>query len=286
MSQRPRTGIPVVDRIRRAAEGPLDAVDSVGDQFSFYGRTLGSIPLSAKRYRGEIRRHLASVAFGSGGLALVGGTALIVAFLSAAAGFTVILVGYNQLANVGVDALTGFVSAFVNTRLVAPIIAGIALVATVGAGFTAEIGAMRISEELDALEVMAVPPIPYMITTRIIAAMIAVTPLYAVALFASYGLARLGTILFYGQSVGTYDHYFSTFLIPSDILSSFLEVLAMSVLVTLIHCYYGFHAGGGPAGVGLAVGRAVRLSFVVVMLVALLLSLVLYGHSDSLRISR
>lgn len=276
----------LADRARGFAALPGHALDRMGDQFAFYGRSLGSIPLAVTRWRREVFRHLASVSLGSGALALVGGTAVVVGFLSGAVGTVVALIGYNQLTNVGVDALTGFVSAYVNTRLTAPIVAGIALVTTVGAGFTAEIGAMRVNEELDALEAMAVKPIPYMISSRVVAAVLAVTPLYAVSLFTSYGLARLATVLLYGQSVGTYDHYFGAFLQPSDILGSFLQVLVMSVLVTLIHCYYGYRAEGGPAGVGVAVGRAVRLSFIVVLFVALVMSVMLYGNSDSLRIAR
>jgi phospholipid/cholesterol/gamma-HCH transport system permease protein len=102
----------------------------------------------------------------------------------------------------------------------------------------------------------------------------------------SYGLTRLTVVLFYGQSAGSYDHYFATFLVPQDILNSFLEVLAMSVVVMSVHCYYGFKASGGPAGVGAAVGRAVRLSLIGVMFVAFAVSLVLYGNSNTLHISR
>src|SRR5258708_32187021 len=117
---------------------------------------------------------------------------------------------------------------------------------------------MRINEEVDALEGMGVTRLPYLVTTRIIAGAVAVIPLYALGLVSSYVGSRLVTVYFEGQSAGTYDHYFGLFLSPVDVLWSFLKVLIFSVVVILIHCYYGYRASGGPAGVGVAVGRAVR----------------------------
>jgi phospholipid/cholesterol/gamma-HCH transport system permease protein len=117
---------------------------------------------------------------------------------------------------------------------------------------------MRISEEIDALEVMGVPSLPFLVTTRMVAAFLAVIPLYVVALFSSYLSPRLITTLIYGQSPGTYDHYFVVFLPPQDMVYSFLKLIVLAVLIILIHCYYGYSAGGGPAGVGLAVGKAIR----------------------------
>jgi phospholipid/cholesterol/gamma-HCH transport system permease protein len=265
---------------------PGRALDGLGRQLSFYVQAYGFAYKTIRRYRTEVFRQVAAVSFGTGALAVVGGTAVIVAFLTGTAGIEVSLQGTSQLQNIGVDALSGFLSAYVNTRIAAPLISGVALVATVGAGFTAEIGAMRISEEIDALEVMAVRPIPFLVTTRVIAGFIAITPLYAIALFFSYALSRFATIFIFHQSTGSYDHYFSTFLIPRDIIASYIEVLLMAVLVISVHCYYGYTASGGPAGVGQAVGRAVRLSLVGVMFVALFASLVLYANSDTLHISR
>jgi phospholipid/cholesterol/gamma-HCH transport system permease protein len=263
----------------------LSVLDEPGNQTWFYGRAYLAVPYALRRYRREIWRLLAEVTFGSGALALIGGTVVIVGFLTSFAGIEIGIQGYSQLDNVGVEALSGFISAYINTRLAAPIVAAIALIATVGAGFTAQLGAMRVSEEIDALEVMSVPSVPYLVTTRIIAGLIAVVPLYSVALLSSYACTRLIITGVYGQSGGAYDHYFTTFLIPSDIAISLVKVMAMSVVIMSIHCYYGYTASGGPAGVGRAVGRAVRLSLIAVLFTDLLLSLALYGNSDTLNIS-
>lgn len=291
----PRTGLRAAAsvaasrRAQLAAEGWITApgklLDEAGHQFAFYGKGVAGIPYALRHHRREIRRLTAGVTFGTGALAVIGGTVLTVAFLTSFAGIELGLQGYSQLADIGVEALSGFISAYINTRLAAPVIAGIALVATVGAGFTAQLGAMRVAEEIDALEVMSVRSIPYLVSTRMIAAFIAIVPLYAAALLASWTFTRLIVTLGFGQSSGAYQHYFTSFLIPSDILISFIKILGMAVVIVAVHCYYGFTAAGGPAGVGRAVGRAVRLSLVAILITDLLLSLALYGSTDTLHIS-
>lgn len=271
---------------RRAAELPAEGLRNIGHQVEFYQRAFFYVYRVLLRYRREVFRQLTTVSFGGGGLALVGGTVVIVSVLTASAGIEGGLQAYSALNTIGVDALTGFITGYINVRLAAPLIAGVALVSTVGAGFTAEIAAQRISEEIDALDVMAVPSIPFLVTTRIVAGTIAIIPLYAVALFAGFGMTRLLIVLGFGQSPGTYDHYFATFLIPQDVLYSFVEIIIIATVVMAVHCYYGYHATGGPAGVGQAVGRAVRLSIIFVMLTALAASLVLYGNSDTVHLSR
>jgi phospholipid/cholesterol/gamma-HCH transport system permease protein len=202
--------------------------------------------------------------------------------------FTGVLVGlqgYSALNSIGTSAFTGFLTAFFNTREIAPLVAGLALSATVGAGFTAQLGAMRISEEIDALEVMGVPSLPYLVTTRIIAGFVAVIPLYIIGLLSSYLASRLVVIYIYNQSAGTYDHYFDLFLPPQDVLYSFIKVLIFSVLIILSHCYFGYRASGGPAGVGVAVGKAVRLSIVTVSIVNFFIGFAIWGTDVTVRIA-
>jgi phospholipid/cholesterol/gamma-HCH transport system permease protein len=257
---------------------------SLERQGRFYTRSLLALPRAA-RYRREVARLLAEVSLGTGGLAVVGGTMSIVAFMTFFTGTEVGLQGYTALDQLGTSAFTGFLSGYVNTREIAPIVAAIGLSATVGAGFTAQLGAMRISDEIDALEVMAVPSVPFLVGTRLIAGFAAVMPLYVLGLLASYVATRLITTVFYGQSTGTYDHYFDLFLVPYDVLWSFGKVLVFAVLVILIHCYYGFHAAGGPAGVGVAVGRAVRTVLVAVNVANVLLGLAIWGTTTTVRIA-
>ncbi|BBZ03478.1 hypothetical protein MCHIJ_29150 [Mycolicibacterium chitae] len=181
--------------------------------------------------------------------------------------------------------MTGFLSAFINVRIAAPIVAGIGLAATFGAGVTAQLGAMRINEEVDALESMGIPPIEYLVSTRIIAGMTAITPLYAIAVIMSFVAAQFTTVVLLGQSGGLYNHYFYTFLNPIDLLWSFLQAILMAITILLIHTYFGYFATGGPAGVGAAVGNAVRTSLVAVVSVTLLVSLSIYGSNGNFNLS-
>jgi len=260
-------------------------LDMLGDQLQFYARALAWTPRAIRRYPKEIARLLAEVSFGSGALALIGVTVGVMVALTLFTGTVVGLQGYAALNQIGAAAFTGFVSAYFNTREIAPLVAGLALSATVGAGFTAQLGAMRINEEVDALEGMGVPSLPYLVTTRIIAGSIAVIPLYALGLISSYFGSRIVTLVFNGQSAGTYDHYFGLFLPVSDILFSYLKVIAFALVIILIHCHYGYHATGGPAGVGVAVGRAVRLSIVAAAVLDFFLTLVIYGTDPSVRVA-
>ena len=260
-------------------------LEEYGDQLLFYLRALAWTPRAVRRYRREIMNILAEVSFGSGGLSVIAGTAGVIAFLSFFAGTEVGMQGYSSLSQIGVSKFTAFISAYFNTREVAPLVASIALAATVGCGYTARLGSMRISEEIDALEVMGVPSLPYLVTTRMIAAFLAVIPLYIVALFSSYLSPRLITTMIYGQSAGTYDHYFLVFLPPMDVFYSFLKLIVLAVLVILIHCYYGYSAGGGPAGVGLAVGKAIRTSIVTIVVADFFLSFAIWGSTTTVRIT-
>ena len=266
-------------------QGRKRSLEQYGDQLLFYIKALAWAPRAIRRYPREIVNTLAEITFGSGGLSLIAGTAGVIAFLAFFAGTEVGIQGYASLSQIGVAKFSAFISAYFNTREVAPLVSSIALAATVGCGYTARLGAMRISEEIDALEVMGVPSLPFLVTTRMVAAFIAVIPLYVVALSASYLSPRLITIFIYGQSSGTYDHYFLQFLPPIDMLWSFGKLLLLSVAIILIHCYYGYTASGGPAGVGMAVGRAIRTSIVTVVVADFFLSFAIWGSTTTVRIT-
>jgi phospholipid/cholesterol/gamma-HCH transport system permease protein len=266
-------------------KGRRDSLEQYGDQLLFYVKALAWTPRAVRRYRREILNTLAEVAFGVGGLSVIAGTVGVIAFMAFFAGTEVGIQGYASLSQIGVAKFTAFISAYFNTREVAPLVSSIALAATVGCGYTARLGAMRISEEIDALEVMGVPSLPFLVTTRMIAAFIAVIPLYIVALCSSYLAPRLIVTLIYHQSVGTYDHYFLAFLPPVDILWSFGKLIVLAVAIILIHCYYGYTASGGPAGVGMAVGRAIRTSIVTIVVADFFLSFAIWGSTTTVRIT-
>jgi phospholipid/cholesterol/gamma-HCH transport system permease protein len=264
---------------------PLASLDGLGGQLAFHLGVLRAVPRAVTRYPREIMRILAEITLGTGALAVIGGTVGVIVGMTFFTGAQVGLSGYAALDQLGTAAFSGFVSAYFNTREIAPLVAGIALAATVGCGFTAQLGAMRISEEVDALEVMAIPSMPFLVATRVVGGLISIIPLYVVGLLSSYFASRLVVTQIYGQSPGTYDHYFNAFLPPGDVLWSFGKVLVFAVTVILIHCYHGYTASGGPAGVGVAVGRAVRTSIVAINVLDLLLSMAIWGASTTVRLA-
>jgi phospholipid/cholesterol/gamma-HCH transport system permease protein len=275
----------VIATARKAVNAPIGMLDDLGEQMSFFARALAWTPRTIRRYKREVFRLLGEVVFGSGSLAVIGGTVGVIAVMCFFTGTEVGLQGYAALNQIGVGPLAGFISAFFNTREIAPLVAGLALSATVGCGFTAQLGAMRISEEIDALEVMAVPSVPFLVTTRLIAGFIAVIPLYVIGLLSSYLASRVIVVGVDHQSGGTYDHYFHLFLPPGDVIWSFFKVLVFATVIMLVHCYYGYTAKGGPAGVGVAVGKAVRTTIVAINVFDLFLSLAIWGSTTSVRIA-
>jgi len=264
---------------------PVGTLGKVGDHAMFYGKAIGGTPHAFIHYRREVIRLIAEISMGAGTLAMIGGTLVIVGFLTLASGGVLAVQGYSSLGNIGIEALTGFLAAFINVRIAAPIVAGIGLAATFGAGVTAQLGAMRINEEIDALEAMAMRPVEYLVSTRLVAGMIAVAPLYSIAVILSFVASKFTTVVIFGQSSGLYNHYFSTFLNPIDLFWSFLQAILMALAVLLVHTYFGYFATGGPSGVGVAVGNAVRASLITVVSVTLLVSLAIYGANGNFHLS-
>jgi phospholipid/cholesterol/gamma-HCH transport system permease protein len=278
----PPRGIRVVLRIGSRI---TDAFVELGNQLRFYITALVWIPRTAVRYWREVLRLVADISFGSGALLVGGGTVSVIFALSFFSGSELGLQGFKGLQIIGLAPLSGVISAYANTREIAPIVAGVGLSAQVGCGFTAQLGAMRISEEVDALEVMAVPSLPYLVTTRILAAFTAVIPLYLVGLFASYVATEFEVVYLNHQSKGTYLYYFHRFLPVNELFYSLVKAVVFAIIVTLVHCYYGYTASGGPEGVGRAAGRALRTSIVAIVIFDLILTFVLYGANPSVRIS-
>jgi phospholipid/cholesterol/gamma-HCH transport system permease protein len=272
-------------RLVRTAEKWVDGWNRVGTQIEFHVRTLSSVRDLLIHYRVELVRQVAQMSLGAGALAMIGGTLAIVAFLTLSTGAIVAAQGYNQFSQVGVEALTGFASAYFNVRIVAPLTAEFALAATIGAGATAQMGAMRINEEIDALEVIGIRSIAYLASARVSAGLIVVIPFYCVSILAAFFATRFGTTYVYGQSSGVYDHYFHTFLNRIDLIWSFVEVTVAGVVIMLIHTYYGFTASGGPAGVGEAVGRATRASLLAAVLVTVAITFAVYGESGNFNLA-
>lgn len=280
--------VPAAQRLPRLTNAVGRCVrewNRLGGQTAFYIKALGLVWDAIARYKRETLRLIADMSLGVGALALIGGTVAVVCTLTLSVGAFVAIQLFRSLSDIGVQALSGFASAYITTRFAAPTIAAIGLAATIGAGATAQLGAMRISEEIDALEVMGIRAITYLVSTRVVAGVVVSVPLWCVVTLAQFLATRTLVVFSFGQSSGVYDHYFHTYLQPTDLIWALLEVIATAVVVMLIHTYYGFNASGGPAGVGEAVGRAVRASLAVAIAVNLAVAMAAYGVSGNFHLS-
>jgi phospholipid/cholesterol/gamma-HCH transport system permease protein len=271
--------------VRRHLTDPIAWLARIGHQVFFLLRSIASIPLAVTAYRSEVVRLISDCTWGNGSLVVGGGTIGVILVIGAFGGATVGMEGYNALNLLGMGPLTGAVAAFATTRELGPLLATIAFAAQAGCRFTAQLGSMRIAEEIDALESIAIRPMPYLISTRMVAAMVAIVPLYLVGLGAAYLSCQVTVLLLGGESGGTYMHYFYQFLLPQDVGYSVLKAMLFVGCTTFIQCYYGFFASGGPEGVGVAAGRAIKMCIIIVVFVNLFMTLAIWGINPGIRIS-
>lgn len=273
------------ESLTRLTSGTVSTLALLGDMLLFSIQAFLNIPLVIRRYRKEYVRLLGEVTFGSRILAIVASTVVVAALLSAVVGVQLALEGYQALDIIGLGALAGYLSAFANTRELTPLLTAFGLAAQMGCRFTSELGAMRVTDEIDALEVMSVPSQAYLVTTRIMAALTVAIPLYLAALAGSYLATQLTVVAVGHQGGGTYQHYFHEFLYGRDVLLSVLKVVVFAILITSIHCYYGYNAAGGPEGVGKAAGRAIRASVVSIAVSDMLMTVLFWGTSSGIKVS-
>lgn len=251
-------------------------VARAGHMIHFFGRIVVSIPAMMRHYRREMLRLLADIAWGNGSIVVGGGTVNVALVLGITSGALVAVEGMNALNLLGLGPATGLVSSFATTRELAPIMIALAFISQAGCRFTAQLGAMRINDEIDAMDAMALNPVPYLVTTRVVASVIAVIPLFLTVLATAYLATRLVSVAA-GQSTGSYLHYFSLFISPRDVLFATIKAVVFVFISSTIQSYYGFFATGGPVGVGVAAGRAMRAGVTVVMIVNMLLTMGLWG---------
>jgi phospholipid/cholesterol/gamma-HCH transport system permease protein len=270
---RPRFAGPFVVGYRKASTPTI----RLGHMLIFFVRGVVAVPTVLRQYRKEFVRLLSDIAWGNGSIVVGGGTAGVAVVLGFTAGALVAVEGYNFLNLLGLGPATGIISSLVNTRELAPIMASLAFAMQAGCRFTAQLGAMRIAEEIDALDSLAIRSIPFLVTTRLMASVIAVIPLYVACLAVTYLTCQVVAEIISGGSIGPYLHYFSMMLSGTDIGYSVLKCVVFVWISSTVQCYYGFYAGGGPEGVGVAAGHAMRASITVVIMVNMLLTMALWS---------
>jgi phospholipid/cholesterol/gamma-HCH transport system permease protein len=253
---------------------PLQAI---GQWTLFIGQVFFYLPLTIRRYSRETLAATINMAWGRGSLIVDGGTISVLLILGMAVGASLAVEALATLNIIGFGALSGVIGGIGAIRVIGPLVAGIAFTAQAGTRMTAEIGAMRISEEIDAVDAMGLRPIPFVVGTRMVGGLLCVVPGYLLTLVMTFFVLDTVVVAINGEAGGTYHHYFIQFLTPIDLLYSLIKATTYCIAATLIHCYYGYFASGGPVGVGMASGRAVRASLVTIMVLDFTTTVLLWG---------
>ena len=249
---------------------PREWLDSLGE-IARFGARLGLLVFSGRvlRFFGESLRQAGILILGS---------ALVIWGLIFVLGLQCGIQGAYLLRADGAPAYAGVFSAWCDLREIAPYAFGYMLSAKVGTGIVAELGAMRISDEIDALEVMGIPPVTFLCATRLLAAWIAFPFMYLVGIGVMYLASYIAVVRQIGDvSSGGYFLIFWQFQNPGDVLFSLIKGMAMATVIVMVGCYYGFTASGGPVGVGKATARSMVLNIVMVHIIGMLGTLVFWG---------
>lgn len=263
--------------LAKLGDGARNAVLTTGQWVAFIWMTFVQLPLTLIKYKREVLAQMNSLAWGRGSLIVDGGVISVLLMVGVAAAGSLALEAYAVLNIVGFSALSGIVAGVGAIRVIGPLVGGIAFATQTGCRMTAEIGSMRIAEEIDALEVTGIRPIPYVVGTRLIGGLLCIVPGYCFTIVTVFVVINFVITGAHPVPSGTYHHYFVEFVNVRDLTFSAIKVTAYALAATIIHCYYGFFASGGPVGVGRASGRAIRASLVAIMVLDLTTTIALWG---------
>jgi phospholipid/cholesterol/gamma-HCH transport system permease protein len=187
---------------------------------------------------------------------------------------------FNQ--SVGAPTYSGVFSAWCDLREITPYAFGYMVAAKVGTGIVAELGAMRISEEIDALEVMGINSVTFLCATRLLAAWLVFPFMYLAGIGAAFLASYVAVVYQIGYvSSGGYLLIFWLFQNPADFLYSTLKAMFMATAIVLVACYYGYTASGGPVGVGRATAKSMVLNLVLVHIIGMLGTQVFWGANPN-----
>src|SRR5213083_276474 len=180
--------------------------------------------------------------------------------------------------SVGAPAYAGVFSAWCDLREIMPYAFGYMMSAKVGTGLVAELGSMRISDEIDALEVMGVNSLTFLCSTRLLASWLVLPFVYVAGIGAGFAASYIAVVQQIGEvSSGGYSLIFWMFQNPPDLLFSLLKGMVMATVIVLVGCYYGYTASGGPVGVGAATAKSMALNIVLVHIIGMVGTVVFWG---------
>jgi phospholipid/cholesterol/gamma-HCH transport system permease protein len=249
---------------------PRGWLNSIGEIFGFCVRVTGLV------YSGRVFQFFGEALRQTGILIL--GSTIVIWGLVFILGLSCGIEGAYFNRSVGAPAYAGVFAAWCDLREVTPYAFGYIVAAKVGTGIVAELGAMRISDEIDALEVMGVPPVTFLAATRLLAAWIAFPFMYLAAVGIGFFASWLAVVEQIGDvSSGGYFLIFWMFQNPPDLLFSLIKGMVMATAIVLVGCYYGYTASGGPVGVGTATAKSMVLNIVLVHIIGMMGTLVFWG---------
>src|SRR5205085_3288355 len=256
--------------MQRYLAAPRDWIAALGDIAKFAARDFGEVfGLRVFRFFGEALRQA--------GVLILGST-MVIWSLAFILGLQCGIEGAYFNRSVGAPAYAGVFAAWCDLREVIPYAFGYMMAAKVGTGIVAELGAMRISDEIDALEVMGVPPMTFLAATRLLGAWMTLPFMYLAAIAVGYIASWLAVVKQIGEvSSGGYFLIFWMFQNPPDLLYSVTKAMAMATVIVLVGCYYGYTASGGPVGVGTATAKSMVLNIVMVHLIGMLGTQIFWG---------
>ncbi len=252
-----------------------DWTRTLGEVVQFAFVTFIQIP-QALRYMREVWWYAAFIAIGSTPVALV---------LTTATGAECSVEAYYSLSQIGALTLTGVFNAICDTREITPLFFGFAIGAKVGCGLVAELGTMRVNEEIDALEIMSMPTRVYLVSVRMLACFIVLPFMYLLSLAVSY----LGSYLVQHFQIrqvsdGVYFDYFWRFLNTQDLLFSMTKAVVFAILIVSVAVYHGYNVTGGAVGIGRAVAKTMATALVMVVVVNAVLTQIFWGNNPNLPI--
>lgn len=249
---------------------PRDWLGSLGEIMKFFGQAFGDV------FNGKVFRFFGE-ALRQAGILILGSTMVIwgmVFILGLQCGIE----GAYFNRSVGAPAYAGVFAAWCDLREMVPYMFGYIMSAKVGTGIVAELGAMRISDEIDALEVMGVPPITFLAATRILAAWMVLPFVYLASIGAGFFASWLAVVKQIGEvSSGGYFLIFWMFQNPPDLLYSVIKGMTMATVIVAVGCYYGYSASGGPVGVGQATAKSMILNMVMVHIIGMMGTQLFWG---------
>lgn len=262
------TGYPAGRLSRNLSEPVTGILREAGDMAAFMGRAIVEVP-GAFRYSAEILRQA--------GILIVG-SAAIIWFMQFIMGLECGIEANYVLRGYGATIYSGVFTAWCAVREMAPYMWGYILAAKIGCGLVAEIGSMRINDEIDAMESIGLNPMRYLIATRLIAAWLTFPAIYLVGLTFHFLANYLVIVVQIGEvSQGGWEMIHWTFQNPADILFSEIKIMAMGTAIVLVGMYYGYRARGGPVGVGTATARSMILNLILIHIIGSLGTMVFWG---------